>query len=131
MLDNYPIIYRESDRKIPYAIPFFYQYESFKDLNLCYFLGIGVSSHQIECLILDFFNLVLVTMYIVNYRNPLLFRSVKKIFWTYPNEYDSAEKWKRLEPNVLKQHRWLQKPYPLQHNKFKKIYDENQVKFSD
>lgn len=41
-------------------------------------------------------------MYVFNFRNPLLFRSMRKVFWTYPNEFDPISKWKRLEPNVLK-----------------------------
>lgn len=83
-------------------IPFFYQYPSFRDLNLCYFLGIGVADHQCESLILDFINLAMISMYVFNFRNPLLFRSMKKVFWSYPNEFDSIQKWKRLEPDVIK-----------------------------
>jgi hypothetical protein len=42
-LENYPHLYDEEDiTHIPYAIPFFYQYKPFRDLNLSYFLGIGV-----------------------------------------------------------------------------------------
>jgi len=90
LLENYPHIYGNEDFNIiPYGIPFFYQYAPFKDLNLSYFLGIGVSMHQIENLLFDFFNLAVITMYVVNFRNPLLFRSMKKVFWTYPSEYDS------------------------------------------
>jgi hypothetical protein len=90
----------ENPETIPYSIPFFYHYVPFRDLNLSYFLGIGVSTHQIRNLVFDFVNLALISMYVVNFRNPLLFRSMKKVFWTYPSEYDSADKWKRLEPDV-------------------------------
>lgn len=44
LMDNYPHMYENEDPTIiPFAIPFFYHYKPFRDLNLCYFLGIGVS----------------------------------------------------------------------------------------
>jgi len=48
---------------------------------MSYFLGIGVQNHQIEVLFIDFINLAIISMYIFNFRNPLLFRSMKKVFW--------------------------------------------------
>ena len=70
---------------------------------------------------MDFINLAVISMYVFNFRNPLLFRSMKKVFWSYPSEYDSVDKWKRLEPDVIKQHKWFQNPYDLKHPKFKDI----------
>lgn len=103
LLEHYPHMYYEEDEtKIPYLIPFFYKFKSFRDLKLSYFLGIGISAHQINCLYLDFLNLALISMYVFNFRNPVLFRSMKKVFWSYPSEFDTVEKWKRLLPNVVK-----------------------------
>lgn len=81
-------------------------------------------------MVLDFINLALISMYVVNFRNPLLFRSMKKVFWAFPAEFDSTEKWKRLEPDVLKQHKWLQRPYRLDHAKFKYIDEEEKKKIT-
>ena len=39
LLDNYPHLYDNEDAtKIPFAVPFFYKYKPFRDLNLSYFL---------------------------------------------------------------------------------------------
>lgn len=128
-LINYPHIYSNEDiYKIKYAIPVFYKYECFRDLDFSYLLGIGVSRHQIESLVLDFLNLSIITMYVINFRNPLLFKSMKKVFWAFPNEYDSKEKWKRLDPAVVTQHRWLRRPYEHTHKKYEKIIEENFTK---
>jgi len=115
MIDSY------SHATIPYSIPVFYHYKPFRDLNLSYFLGVGVSDHQIDALMYDFINLALISMYVYNFRNPLFFRTMKKVFWQYPSEYDTIDKWKRLEPNVIKQTKWFQCPYGFDHEKFKAI----------
>jgi len=87
---NYPHTYtNESLYFFKYSIPVFYRYEAFRDLDFCYLLSIGVSRHQIESLFLDFINLAIITMYCINFRNPLLFRNMKKVFWSFPSEYDS------------------------------------------
>lgn len=114
LLNNYPHIYDYEDFKfIPYGLPLFYRYAPFRDLNLSYFLGVGVSAHQIENLINDFIIMLLISMYVYNFRNPLFFKEMEKVFWAFPNEFDSSEKWQRLKPDVMKQHKWLMKPYPL------------------
>jgi len=46
---------------------------------------------------------------------------MKKVFWSFPSEYDSEDKWKRLEPKVVKQHRWLINPYKYTHDKYKNL----------
>lgn len=73
-------------------------------------MGVGLTKDQINNLLLDFINLYLVCMYILNYRNPLLVKSMRKVFWCFPDSLSAAEEWKRLDPLVQKQVRWLQNP---------------------
>lgn len=61
-------------------------------------------------MILDFVSLYLVAMYILNYRNPVLVKSMRKVFWCFPDSLSTAEEWKRLDPLVQRQVRWLQHP---------------------
>lgn len=49
-------------------------------------------------------------MYILHYRNPILVKSMKKVFWRFPSKFESNEKWDRLEPLVKKQVNWLYDP---------------------
>lgn len=122
LIEHYPHLYNNEDFKnIPYGIPFFYKYSMFRDLNISYFLGVGVSINQIKNLVLDFIILVMSSMYMVNFRNPLFFPRMRKVFWTFPSEYDSSDKWKRLDPKVLKQHKWLQSLYSINHEKYTSI----------
>lgn len=95
---------------IRYSIPFFFQFETFRDLRLCYLVGVGLTKEQINNLLLDFLSLYLVCMYILNYRNPLLVKSMRKVFWCFPDTLSAAEEWRRLDPLVQKQVRWLQHP---------------------
>lgn len=76
---------------IKFAFPMFFKNKVFHDLKLCYFIGIGVDATQINNLILDFLNLFLVSMYILNFRNPVLVKSVEKIFWQFPMMSDNVE----------------------------------------
>lgn len=46
---------------------------------------------------LDFVNLFVVSMYVLHYKNPLLQKSMQKIFWCFPNHFDDSDKWKRLD----------------------------------
>jgi hypothetical protein len=55
---------------------------------------------------LDFVNLYLVAIYILHYRNPLLFKSMRKVFWVFPTPSDSPEQIQRLDSAVLKQIKW-------------------------
>jgi hypothetical protein len=70
-----------NDLTIKYAVPFFFKYKVFRDLKLSYLLGIGVENDQVQNIILDFITIFLVSMYIMHFRNPLLVKSVEKIFW--------------------------------------------------
>jgi len=71
-------------------------------LRLAYLVGVGVESQQVSNLILDFLNLFLVSMYILFYRNPVLVKGMKKVFWSFPSDFDGKEKWSRLNPEVYK-----------------------------
>lgn len=57
-------------------------------------------------------------MYLLTYGNPLLRRTVKKIFWHFPNEYDKSKQWARLSDNVFTQVKWLQHPLKFTHKKY-------------
>ena len=79
---NYPKNNRDpSDLRFDYAIPWFFRYESFQDLRIGYLLGVGVDRDQVTDLLIDFVNIYLVSMYIMNYRNPILAKEMAKVFW--------------------------------------------------
>jgi hypothetical protein len=42
----------------------------------------------------------MVTMFIMIYRNPILFKGVEKVFWQFPSMTDEQEKWARLDEKV-------------------------------
>lgn len=65
-----------------------------------------------KCLMIDFIVLYILTMYLTIYRNPVLLRVMKKVFWQLPKPSD-REQWKRLEPLVKEQTKWLFNPKPL------------------
>jgi len=98
----YPKNRQPHDLSIKYAIPLFFHYEAFRHLPLSYLLGIGVDNNQVENLFLDFLNLYFVSMYILHYRNPLLVKSMAKVFWSFPSAFESKEKWDRLKSKVRK-----------------------------
>jgi len=60
-------------------------------------------------------------MYILNFRNPLLVKSVKKIFWQFPSANDDINMWKRLDDDVKRQVAFLSDPVPATDEMFKKI----------
>jgi len=91
---------------------------------LGYFAGIGIAKSQLQSLFLDFVNLYLVSMYVLNFRNPLLNVQMKKCFWQFPNINDSKEKWARLDKLVKKQVLWLIDPTPFSSKIYKKIHDK-------
>jgi hypothetical protein len=45
-------------------------------------------------------NLFLISIYIYHYRNPVMRRSVEKIFWCMPTRLEPVEKWARLDEKV-------------------------------
>jgi len=60
-------------------------------------------------------------MYILNFRNPLLVKSVKKIFWQFPSANDDINMWKRLDDDVKRQVAFLSDPVPATDPMFEKI----------
>ena len=115
---------------IKYPLPLFFHYSSkatgkliytFRDLRLGYLLGIGIEQGQLQNLFVDFFNLFLVSMYILNFRHPLLVKSVKKIFWQFPSANDDIDMWKRLDDDVKRQVAFLADPVPATDPMFEKI----------
>ena len=51
------------------------------DIRLAYLLGIGVDRDQVENMLLDFLNIYIIAVYIFHYRNPILTKSMEKVFW--------------------------------------------------
>ena len=87
---------------------------------MAYLVGIGVEKIQVNNLLLDFLNLYLVSMYILHYRNPLLVKTVEKIFWSFPSVFDPKSKWDRLTERVKLQVRWLYQPSRINEKKYEK-----------
>jgi hypothetical protein len=69
---------------IKYVVPWFFHYPAFHDLKIAYLLGIGVDKDQVSNLTVDFINLFIVSMYIMTFRNPILVKSMSKVFWQFP-----------------------------------------------
>lgn len=59
-------------------------------------LGLPVSKTQLWVLICDFVILYFVSNYVFLYQSPVLDNQVKKIFFCFPTEFDSHEKWQRV-----------------------------------
>ena len=66
-----------------------FQNQKYQDLKLGYMLAIGIDKSQLEFLMLDFLNLYLVSMYILNFLNPILFPNMEKVFWELPQSESS------------------------------------------
>jgi hypothetical protein len=96
-----------------YPIPVFFHFGVFRDnLLIGYMLGIGVDSQQVYSLVFDFINVFLMANYIFEFRNPILNKQLKKVFWQFPTKEDS-EQWARLDPVVQRQVDWIYHPKPL------------------
>jgi hypothetical protein len=61
---------------------------------------------------IDTVNLFIVSMYILTFRNPVLVKRMTKVFWQFPSP-ENAEQWKRLDPRVQTQVKWLFDPKKL------------------
>lgn len=81
-------------------------------MRICYILGIGVEKEQVASLALDFVNMALITVYIMTYRNPILRKSMRKVFFQFPQP-DNPKKWDRLDDIVKKQVTWIYNPKRL------------------
>lgn len=73
---------------------------------------------------LDFFNLYLVSLYVYHYRNPVLFKSVHKVFWRFPGNYETKDNWSRIDKDVKRQIIWLHDPRPLENSCYDEIRSE-------
>jgi hypothetical protein len=97
--ENYPRNEDPNDLSIKYVIPLFFHYKEFRDLKIDYLLGIGVDKDQVENLIVDFLTLYVISMYILTFRNPILRKSMTKVFWQFPTPDDNTQ-WQRLSKSV-------------------------------
>ena len=78
-------------------------------------------------LFIDFIILYLISIYIYHYRNPILYKSVHKIFWRFPAFYEPKEIWERVDKDVKRQVNWLYSPKSLSQPQ----YDEIRKEMSD
>lgn len=63
-------------------IPFFFRFEWFyDDLSIAYLTGIGIDQQQTDNLFFDYLVLLMLSVYILGYGNPLYSLSMKKVFW--------------------------------------------------
>lgn len=96
---NYPIGFMDDNNEnVPkYILPLFFHFGIFRDhLSLSYMLGIGIDKQQVMSLTFDFINIFVITMTIFEFRNPILNKSLKKVFWQFPNKDDTSQ-WARLD----------------------------------
>lgn len=113
---NYPHGYLDAKNRPKYIVPFFFNFPAFRDnLLLSFMLGVGIDRQQVWSLTLDFLNVFLMTQYIFIFRNPILAKALKKVFWQFPSK-DDKKQWERLDPLVQKQVDWLFNPKPLYKN---------------
>lgn len=111
-LRNYPLGFMTGNEP-DYILPVFFHLRVFRDnLMLSYMLGVGIDVQQVWSLTFDFVNIFLMTMYIFEFRNPILSKHLKKVFWQFPTK-DDKEQWARLDKTVQKQVDWLFNPKPL------------------
>jgi hypothetical protein len=89
--ETYPFDSQTQTIKLIYPIPLFFRYEIFNNLRFAYLLGVGVDKDQLNILIIDFFNIFLVSVYILHFRNPILRKDLKKIFWQFPSMDDHKQ----------------------------------------
>jgi hypothetical protein len=93
---NYPVGHMTGDDP-DYVLPIFFHSVLFREnLMLSYMLGVGIDRQQVWALTLDFANIFLMTMYIFEFRNPILNKSLKKVFWQFPSK-DDTDQWARLD----------------------------------
>jgi len=69
-----------------YAVPWFFHWKTFRSYNLklAYLLGVGIEKGQLSSMILDFLIIYAVSMYILNFRNPVIMKRMQKVFWQFP-----------------------------------------------
>jgi hypothetical protein len=80
-------------------------------LKIAYFLGLGINSAQLENLMLDFFNLFIVSMYILLFRSLIFDKDMEKVFWKIPLPSDIPSEWNRVDPKEKKRLIWKLNPW--------------------
>jgi hypothetical protein len=114
-MSNYPDEYLVGNEP-KYFVPIFFHMRVFRDnMMLSYMLGVGVDRQQVWSLTYDFINIFIMTMYVFEFRNPILSKKLKKVFWQFPTN-DDTEQWARLDKDVRRQVDWLNNPKPLYKN---------------
>jgi hypothetical protein len=93
-LEKYPLTYgmKEWDKEASggkYAIPVFFKFDAFRELRICYLLGIGIQKSQMTNIYFDYLILFCASMHIMVYGNPLLQPSLEKVMWSFPMPHDS------------------------------------------
>jgi hypothetical protein len=112
-MENYPQGYMDKKNVPDFIVPIFFHISAFRDnMLLSFMLGVGIDRQQVWSLSLDFMNIFLMTQYIFIFRNPILQKTLKKVFWQFPTK-DDKDQWARLDPQVQKQVDWLFNPKPL------------------
>jgi len=69
-------------------------------------------------------------MYILTFRNPVLRKTMQKVFWQFPST-DNVDQWKRLDKKVQKQVSWLHDPKPLWDKDSHEKYEQEASNYKD
>lgn len=101
-MSNYPkgFMDPENPHSPRYFLPLFFHFGVFRDhMSLSYMLGIGIDKQQVASLTLDLINVFVISMTIFEFRNPILNKNLKKVFWQFPTK-DDTDQWARLDKDV-------------------------------
>jgi hypothetical protein len=81
-MKDYPKGWMKTTGEPELAVPWFFHYKFFRDdLTIGYLVGIGVDKQQSDNMIFDFLIMVVLAIYILDFGNPVLAKSMKKVFW--------------------------------------------------
>lgn len=79
---DYPKNNRGPDGLPTKPIPYFFRFDWFyEDLSVAYLTGIGIDHQQLDNLIFDYITLLLVSVYMTSFGNPIYGLTMKKVFW--------------------------------------------------
>ena len=82
---DYPKRNLDANKLPTMPIPMFFRFEKFRnDLSIGYLVGIGIDHQQTDNLVFDFIIMIMCSMYILIYSNPILSTNMKKVFWQFP-----------------------------------------------
>ena len=68
---------------------------------------------------LDFFNLYLVSTYILYFRNPVFNKDMRKVFWMFPLPNHDPKRWNRLDEQTKKKKLFSLNPIELKDDRYK------------